>query len=469
MTPFRFVVALSLVWAILFLAPLCVVCFHRQPCSRHHSLDFSFPDCYLPDQDDDLMLSDASFVMAHDAATGYISFGISKTGLSTPYSKTQVGTLYEQLNNGARALDLRPWLYANGTVIFHHGTIKVPILFEDGIQEVIRWVDENPGELVLLLTSHFGYENSNQYDEDPDAMVSALATIYNSSGISYFACEDIYGWTVAQAKQAAAVVGSRGSILAVDRNDFGGDFCGKQNYIESEIVTCWDANNHTSCKDSEKPWKRLKAYTRESANGAPSDDNSQLGPPKSWDTYPFNEIQAFWQVDLHAIAMGLAHFSSIIEDNLASNINAKFVDLIYEGKFDGVSLLAVDNVAAHGNALSSVLRNACGQSVLDKCGKKVPKPPMKRWRITKVDIISFILLGYIVFMTVLFFYRRPKLVSTIRARISGQGNERLQDEQPDAIDDDGKRKDLLKGEESACDFLGIGRQKRRKIQEIVLA
>jgi len=38
------------------------------------------------------------------------------------------------------------------------------------------------------------------------------------------------------------------------------------------------------------------------------------------------------------------------------------VRLVYEGEFNAVSLLAVDNAALDGNALFSVLRTRCGQS-----------------------------------------------------------------------------------------------------------
>ena len=404
-----------------FTSHLCLG-YHRTPCSQQASLDFSFPDCYVPDQNENLLLSEASFLFAHDAATGYIKLGVSKAGLSSFYSKTQLGTLYDQLNNGARALDLRPWLYNNGTVAFHHGAIRISTTFESALEHVTQWVTENPTELVLLLTSHFGYENSNQYNDDAYAMVNALKSIYAAFGITYLSCVDIEGWTVGEAMEVAAVANGQGYVLALDGNDFHGSFCGKQNWIESEVVTCWGSNNHTSCKKSNEQWDKLQAYALASANNEASDDNDHLGPPASTDIYPFNEIQALWQVDALAVAMGLAHFSSILEDNKASNVNAKMVDLIYDEQFKAISLFAVDNVAVHGNALLSVLRNTCGQSDLDICGHQIPKPPMKRWRITKLNAAAALVTVYALALLWVFFLRRPKLTATLWARLRGQGN-----------------------------------------------
>ena len=39
------------------------------------------------------------------------------------------------------------------------------------------------------------------------------------------------------------------------------------------------------------------------------------------------------------------------------------VTLAYNGDFNAISIFALDNVALNGNAMFSVLRNACGQSV----------------------------------------------------------------------------------------------------------
>lgn len=58
----------------LSLHPRAVVMgYHRRPCPRSVAKQFQFPDCYVPNiNKDTLLLSEASFVMSHDAATGYL-------------------------------------------------------------------------------------------------------------------------------------------------------------------------------------------------------------------------------------------------------------------------------------------------------------------------------------------------------------------------------------------------------------
>ena len=90
-------------------------------------------------------------------------------------------------------------------------------------------------------------------------------------------------------------------------------------------------------------------------------------------------------------ALGVRHFSSIIDDNTKSHLNAGAVDWIYNDSFNQISLLAVDHVQLNGNAILSVLRNRCGQSELsydqyynknnndensdaNVCGMAIPKP-----------------------------------------------------------------------------------------------
>jgi hypothetical protein len=81
------------------------------------------------------------------------------------YSKTQSSPAYGQLNNGARALDLCPKVYANGTVGFHLGLlIDVPlrlVMLGGLIDNVRRWCYNNPTKLVLLL--HFILAHKYRY------------------------------------------------------------------------------------------------------------------------------------------------------------------------------------------------------------------------------------------------------------------------------------------------------------------
>jgi len=356
--------------------------------------------------DTTIYLSQASFLMSHNAATGYLPTLSPKKPITqalATYAKNQVGSVYQQLNHGARALDLRPKLLMNGTIIFHHGNfVEIPISYERLLQDVVRWCTENPEELVLLLPSNLQYEYS-AYNDDGSAYVSAMQSVYDQFGITYKHCNDIYDYTVADAMEIASL-DSGGYVLALDQQDYYGSFCGKSNWIEDLLVTCYsyptlddygEVQKQISgvrCTESKKnqlqPIQSLKEYVLASANNEATDNNQQLGPPSDTYNFPFNEIQALWQVDNQVVASGMSHFSSLLEDNRRSKVNADVVRWIYDGELDqqssGISLLAVDNVALHGNALLSVLRTRCSQTDDVICGTDLDMPKLFYVPTTKI-------------------------------------------------------------------------------------
>ncbi|KAL3939343.1 MAG: hypothetical protein SGBAC_005925 [Bacillariaceae sp.] len=325
-----------------------------------------------------MQLSDASFLMAHDSGTGYLS---AKKGISSAtnlYAKNQRGTVYEQLQNGARALDVRPKLLQNGTVTLHHGAISIGTTLETLVQDAIRWCNENPSELVLILHNNMAYDSN--LSPDADSAVGALSEVYESLGVSYVACGDVYGLTVAETMEMG-VLANGGYLLAMDQQNAYASFCGKSNYISDQIVTCYPNNKTLPCTNAQSPThEMLKEYVLASANNDATDSTYALGPPQSLDVWPFNIVQGLWQVDTRSAASGVAHVSSLIDDNTKSRINAELVDLIYNGEFNSLSLLMVDNVALNGNAILSVLRNSCGQSELgeEECGTAIRKPRLNR-------------------------------------------------------------------------------------------
>ncbi len=110
----------------------------------------------------------------------------------------------------------------------------------------------------------------------------------------------------------------------------------------------------------------LKAYVTASTNNEATNGFYVLGPPADTSYFPFNQIQGFWQVDTTSVQIGVTHAASnLLDDNRRSEVNKQMVTLAYNGEFNAISIFALDNVALNGNALFSVLRNACGQSVKD--------------------------------------------------------------------------------------------------------
>jgi hypothetical protein len=383
--------------------------FTHQSCTRATAAQFSFPNCYVPSMNPELLLSQASFLMSHDAATGYLPNNRGVSSATNLYAKNQIGSVYDQLNDGARALDVRPKLLQNGTVVCHHGAITIPVSLKTLVQDAVRWASEHPDELVLILHFNMVYEESSSSSSSSsvaastDTTVSALSQVYQSLGVTYLSCGDVYGLTVAETMELAQLSsGGSGYVLALDRqNNAYASTCAKLNYLSDQIVTCYPSssssnNNNTNnnnilpCTKPNSPaFQDLKSYVLASANNDATDSDYELGPPASLDYYPFNAIQALWQVDTHAAAMGVAHVSSLIDDNTKSKLNARLVDWVYNGEFNtnAISLLMVDHVQLNGNALLSVLRNTCGQSelVLEEeedddvvCGNALAKPKLRQ-------------------------------------------------------------------------------------------
>ena len=372
--------------------------FTHSSCTRSRAAQFSFPNCYIPSLDTDLPLSQASFLMSHDATTGYLPPN-RMTGAVNLYAKNQMGTLYQQLQDGARAFDVRPKFLANGTVVFHHGAITVPVTLEQVLRDVSLWAVENPDELVLLFHFRPSFETGMSVTED--TAVTTLSQVYEAMGVPYRSCRDLYGLTVGETMELA-LMSSGGHVLALDHQDQYLSSCVKMNYVLNQIVTCYPRSSATSSSSSDNTRNNstiqstippcikpiisptlgyLKAYTMASANSEPSDSSNQLGPPASLETYPFFAIQALWQVDTYSAASGVAHLSSLLDDNTKSQVNARVVDWIYEGAFQNISLMMVDHVQLNGNAILSVLRTQCGQagSVMeDACGKAISKPRLQQ-------------------------------------------------------------------------------------------
>ena len=161
----------------------------------------------------------------------------------------------------------------------------------------------------------------------------------------------------------------------------------------------------------------LVSYVTASANNDASDSSNELGPPADEDYYPFNQIQGFWQVDATSVQIGIMHASNLLDDNRRSRVNEEMVKLAYHEKFDFINVFAMDNVALNGNALFSVLRNACGQSVIKDegdapaCGRDLVMPNMRvDHRLPMVwNVVLFLVYGSLVAMVSIMLFQAFRL------------------------------------------------------------
>jgi len=244
-----------------------------------------------------------------------------------------------------------------------------------------------------------------------------------------------------------SATGGKGYLLAVDRHDMYASFCGKANWATDQLVTCHsryryygqaqqdeegpddeggegNGDAHVSyihCTDTAgtgvSKLSSLVAYTTASTNNDASDASYELGPPADESYYPFNQIQGFWQVDATSVQIGIMHASNLLDDNRRSSVNEEMVILAYNEKFAAISVFALDNVALNGNALFSVLRNACGQSVIKDdgdtpaCGQDLIMPNMRvNHRLPLVwNIVLFVVYGSLVAMVSIMLFQAFRL------------------------------------------------------------
>jgi hypothetical protein len=397
--------------------------------------------------------------MSHDAATGYFHSSTHRgadNAATHLYAKNQIGSVYQQLDDGARALDIRPkFVTVAGSersgvggdgstsqssstfefdVVCHHGAVSITVPLQKIIADAVRWCNDNPDELVLILHHNLAWPSSSSSISSPssssvgtpdaDVAVNVMSDLYKSLGVPYVQCADLYGLTVGQTMEIASLSSSSGSnsgyLIAMDQHDAYLSSCAKLNYVDELLVTCYSDGRPCTKIPPPPPtrqWNRssssttttttttntamypsalaaLYDYVLQSCNNAPTNDSKTLGPPANDYTYlPFNEIQAMWQVDGMSATKGVAHLSSLLDDNTKSHVNAYVVQWVYEGLMTApISLVAIDQVHKNGIALLSVLRTQCGQFSKNEhatndddssdrhgsgelpCGNKLPPP-----------------------------------------------------------------------------------------------
>eukprot|EP01051_Picozoa_sp_SAG22_P024839 SAG22_NODE_7071_length_780_cov_0.787078_1_plen_241_part_10 len=126
----------------------------RSGTAAHESLD-----------DSDPLLNRTLLLMSHSSGTGYLGGPGRAWDTATRFAKTQdggsgtdygsVATLADQLDCGARALDIRPLVKDNQTYLHHDGAITGDITLRAAVGSVQAWAAaRQPPELVLLALGH---------------------------------------------------------------------------------------------------------------------------------------------------------------------------------------------------------------------------------------------------------------------------------------------------------------------------
>lgn len=284
---------------------------------------------------DERPLQQWSAVMSHDAVTGEMDQdrdGIIH-GVEDAYTITQSASLVKQLECGARALDYRPFLLNDGTVVAHHGSHVVKKPMTESLTEITGFL-QPLSELVLLYVSHFDGETSGckstKEEENCQETKEAVVKLLQSRNIPFVQnCGDLVGLTV----QAAY---NKGKLFAVLD-------CMEEQYDPS--ITCYGLDYTCYGRNQDKAWSKFEAYMDKSSAAVNPATNPLL-----------RMQQAHWQSSTESVPLGLAHGSSVLEDEQKAGVNSWLAEQIKTKRFRGLNLVELDNVCDNGTAVFAALQ-----------------------------------------------------------------------------------------------------------------
>jgi len=285
-------------------------------------------------------LREFPMVLSHDAATSMLNAKLKVVG---SYTQTQAdGDLASQLDCGARAYDYRPYLKKDGTLIAHHGSMKVNAEMRGSLQGIIEWLAQpaHSDELVLLYVSHCLSDGDK--DTQEPRCVDAAAALLSDMGVSTIRgdCSPLSSLTVGDALSRGKLP-SGGSLLAVFD-------CTNENFVES--VNCWGVQGiHEYCcygENKEIAWASLTSYLNSTA--------SPLATPADnlW------MLQAHWQSTAVSVPLGDLHRSSVLQDERRAGVNLWLAQMLRARAlpYKTLSLVELDNVCDNGLEVLAALQ-----------------------------------------------------------------------------------------------------------------
>jgi hypothetical protein len=269
----------------------------------------------------------------------------------------QQGGLADQLNCGARSLDLRIGSQ-HGKIVLHHDKFIATMNFEEEINAIIGWANSHPTELVMLNLNHcMDFDPYDATDTPPvidcsapffTDKVSALGIpiVPNLGGSD---CPTGMQMTLGDAKAAAKLPGG-GMILAVFDDSHGNiGNCFVQNYDDTLgwKGTCPYLG---TANDDYVDWTKLWGYLK-GVMGNPGGDMGQIQ-------------QALWQEGTSGI-----HISAGLLTNRNSHINQAVYKQLQKGFLpkEQVRILRMNNVCEWGPEISSFLGANVSDADRQKC------------------------------------------------------------------------------------------------------
>ncbi len=180
----RFTTGLSTFWASLtivgcLLVPSALLANDDPSYSYDSNQKTSHPD-WMASLSDDLLLTQVSIPGSHD------TMAIGTSLQNHLYSQTQAMDLPTQLASGLRVFDIRAY-QQNDLFQDNHGKINLGKSFQDTLNDIDAFLDQHPGEFVLMRFGSCGYSGSGNtlsfeqafakyYDKDSHFWIPPVST-----------------------------------------------------------------------------------------------------------------------------------------------------------------------------------------------------------------------------------------------------------------------------------------------------
>ncbi len=164
--------------------------------------DYSGPDNWMKQLDDDVYVSQVSIPGAHDAGTGY---GLP-TSTGETYSRTQGNNILDQWDAGIRAFDLRPRANGSNVLMIYHGTTVTNVSFDKTLEDITSKLKARPSEFAVVVIRH-------ELDNPSDAQRTTW------EGLMKTAMEKYKDFLI-EFRADLTVGDVRGKIIVLSRNEY---------------------------------------------------------------------------------------------------------------------------------------------------------------------------------------------------------------------------------------------------------
>jgi hypothetical protein len=285
---------------------------------------------------DNRLLNEYAMLQTHDSSSGEMKD--EKDFIVARWSKTQDSTIVEQLDCGARALDYRPYLEGeNNNIYAHHGPTVIYKPMNETLAEILCWTVNHPTELVIMQISHCvdARFNNNYYAGSCIDSVLSLLKSKNIHTITNDDCSELASLTMEKALSY-----ENGGLLAVVGCSFG---------YWDPTLTCYDKEyvcyeGSWPQNTSSVPWNRMKEFTSSATSFVPVVNGILWG------------FGSNWQSSAESVILGTLHNSSLVLDEIRSNINQWTAQQIEAGEWKYLNVISVDNICHHGNDIYNAIQ-----------------------------------------------------------------------------------------------------------------